>query len=181
MRETKHKPLDAEALWHYALRTLGGRAQSTGDLREKLRQRAGRASDVDYTLARLKDLGYLNDKRFAESFAAARLSNDKLGSSRVVQDLRRRHIAPTLAENTVQQTYEGVDETAMIEDWIRRKYRMTQREGLFSEEKDMASAYRRLMHAGFRSGEIIRVLKRFAKNPELLDAIEPPEEIEDGS
>jgi len=39
----------------------------------------------------------------------------------------------------------------------------------------MAAAYRRLLHAGFRSGEILRVLKRFAKNPELLDAWEPPE------
>ena len=76
----------------------------------------------------------------------------------------------------MQKTYEGVDEIALIEDWIRRKYRMTPREGLFGEEKDLAAAYRRLARAGFRSGEIIRVLKRFAKNPELLDSFEPPEE-----
>jgi regulatory protein len=176
MKETKRKRLDADGLWQYALRTLGGRAQSTGELREKLRLRAERAADVDDALARLKDLGYLNDKRFAEGFAAARLSNDKLGSTRVIHDLRRRRVAPSLAETTVRTTYEGVDETALIEDWIRRKFRMTPREGLFSEEKDLASAYRRLARAGFRSGEIIRVLKRFAKNPELLDAFEPPEE-----
>ena len=176
MKETKRKRLDAEGLWQYALKTLGGRAQSTGELREKLRLRAERAADVDDALVRLKDLGYLNDKRFAEGFAAARLSNDKLGSTRVIQDLRRRRVAPSLAETTVQKTYEGVDEIALIEDWIRRKYRMTQREGLFSEEKDLAAAYRRLARAGFRSGEIIRVLKRFAKDPELLDAFEPPAE-----
>jgi regulatory protein len=155
-KETKRKRLDADGLWQYALKAIGGRAQSTGELREKLRLRA--------------------DKRFAEGFAAARLSNDKLGSTRVIQDLRRRRVAPALAESTVQKTYEDVDEVALIEDWIRRKYRMTQREGLFSEEKDLASAYRRLVRAGFRSGEIIRVLKRFAKNPDLLDGFEPPEE-----
>jgi regulatory protein len=131
---------------------------------------------VDGVLARLKELGYLNDKRFAEGFATARLSNDKLGSTRVIHDLRRRRVASSLAESTVRKTYEDVDEIALIEDWIRRKYRMTERDGLFSEEKDLAAAYRRLARAGFRSGEIIRVLKRFAKNPELMDAFEPPEE-----
>jgi regulatory protein len=180
MKETKRKRLDADGLWQYALKTLGGRAQSTGELREKLKLRAERAADVDAVLSRLKDLGYLNDKRFAEGFAAARLSNDKLGRTRVVNDLRRRRVAPSLAETTVQKTYEGVDEIALIEDWIRRKYRMTAREGLFSEEKDLAAAYRRLARAGFRPGEIIRVLKRFAKNPELLDSFEPPEEPMEG-
>jgi regulatory protein len=176
MKETKRKRLDSDGLWQYALKTLGGRAQSTGELREKLRLRAERVDDVDGVMSRLKDLGYLNDQRFAEGFAAARLAGDKLGRTRVINDLRRRRVAPSLAETTVQKTYEGVDEVALIEDWIRRKYRMTPREGLFGEEKDLAAAYRRLARAGFRSGEIIRVLKRFAKNPELLDSFEPPEE-----
>jgi regulatory protein len=176
MRETKRKRLDAGGLWQYALKILGGRAQSAGELREKLRLRAETATDVDDAMARLKELGYLDDKRFAEGFAASRLTNDRLGSTRVIQDLRRRRVAPSLAETTVQKTYENVDEVALIEDWIRRKYRMTPREGLFGEEKDLAAAYRRLARAGFRSGEIIRVLKRFAKNPELLDSFEPPEE-----
>jgi len=60
-----------------------------------------------------------------------------------------------------------------------RKYRTTPREGLFQEDKDLASAYRRLLRAGFRTGEIVRVLKKFAANPELLDNFEPPEETED--
>ena len=131
---------------------------------------------MDEVLARLKESGYLDDHRFAESFAAARLSNEKFGSSRVVRDLRQRRVAPALAERTVKQVYEGVDESALIEEWIRRKYRTAPRDGLFQEDKDLAAAYRRLARAGFRTGEIVRVLKRFAKNPELLDNFEPPEE-----
>jgi len=179
MAEKKDRRLDAERLWSYALRLLAGRAYSTGELREKLRRRAQREADVDNAVARLKDLGYLDDRRFAEAFAAARLSNDGLGSTRVLQDLRRRRVAPALAGHTVRTVYEGVDETALIEDWVRRKYRLAVREGLFESDKDMAAAYRRLLHAGFRSGDILRVLKRFAKNPELLDAWEPPEPEEE--
>ena len=176
MEERKVRRLDREALWVSALKALGGRAQSIGELREKLRRRAEREADVDDVLARLKELGYLDDRRFAEGYAAARLSGDRFGRARVIGDLRRRRVAPALAQRTVEKVYQEVDEEALIEEWIRRKYRMAVREGLFKEDKDMASAYRRLLRAGFRTGEIVRVLKRFAANPELLDAFEPPQE-----
>jgi regulatory protein len=176
MDERKVRLLAGEALWAYALKVLAGRAYSIGELREKLRRRAERASDVDGILARLKDHGYLDDRRFAEGFAAARLSNERFGRTRVLQDLRHRRVAPGLAEQTVQKVYQEVDEEALIEEWIRRKYRLAEREGLFQEDKDLAAAYRRLLRAGFRTGEIVKVLKRFAKNPDLLDSFEPPEE-----
>lgn len=172
MEHRNIRRLDAEALWGYALKTLGGRAHSSGELREKLRRRAERESDVDDVLRRLKDSGYLNDQRFAEGFAGTRLANERFGKTRVLQELRQRRVAPALAEKTVQKVYEGVDESAMIEEWIRRKYRSTPRESLFQEDKDLAAACRRLLRAGFRTGEIVRVLKRFAKNPELLDSWE---------
>jgi len=172
MEESKKRQLDGEGLWAYALKVLAGRAYSSGELREKLRRRALREGDVDDVLRRLKDYGYLNDQRFAEGFAHARLANEKFGKTRVIQDLRHRRVAPALAEKTVQKIYQDVDESALIEDWIRRKYRTAQREGLFQQDKDLAAAYRRLLRAGFRTGEIVRVLKRFAKNPESLDSWE---------
>jgi regulatory protein len=176
MQERKLRHLAGEQLWVYALRVLGGRAYSIGELRDKLQRRAALAGDVDHVLGRLKEAGYLDDRRFAESFASARLSNEKFGRTRVIQDLRHRRVAPSLAESTVQKVYQDVDEEGLIEDWIRRKYRMAPREGLFEKEKDLASAYRRLLRGGFRTGEIIKVLKRFARNPDLLDGFEPPEE-----
>ena len=175
MKERRLRLLDA-ASWGVALKSLAGRATSTGELREKLRRRAERAEDIDDILARLKDSGYLNDRRYAESYAASRLSGEKFGRTRVIHDLRHHRVAPALAESSVEKVYKDVDEAALIEEWIRRKYRTAEREGLFADQKDLGSAYRRLARAGFRSGEILKVLKRFAKNPDLLDGIEPPEE-----
>jgi len=176
MQERKPRLLDSAGLWAYALRALSGRAHSTGELRDKLARRAQTHGDVETILARLKDHGYLNDSRYAESYAAARLANEKLGGSRVERDLRQRRVAPALAGKTVREVYRDVDEAALIEEWIRRKYRLAPRDGLFQEDKDLASAYRRLLHAGFRTGDILRALKRFARNPELLDGFEPTEE-----
>jgi regulatory protein len=176
MRERRPRTLNAASLWEYALKLLGGRAQSTGELRDKLHRRAERVEDVDEILSRLKQAGYLDDKRYAESYATSRLSGEKFGRTRVVRDLRQHRVAPALAESTVEKVYQGVDEVALIEEWVRRKYRTATREGLFADRKDLGSAYRRLTHAGFRSGEILKVLKRFAKDPDLLDGFEPPEE-----
>jgi regulatory protein len=176
MKERQRPRKDAGALWEYALRVLGGRAHSTGELREKLRRKAELAGDVDPTIARLKEYGYLNDRKFAESFATARLENEGLGKTRVLADLSRRRVAPAVAQQTVGKVYEEVNEQALAEDYVRRKFRMTSKENLFQDEKQMASAYRRLVRAGFRSATTVAVLKKFARDPDLLDGFEPPDE-----
>ncbi len=176
MKERKSARLEAAALWDYALKALGGRAHSSGELREKLRHKAAHAADADATIARLKECGYLNDRQFAESFAAARLENERQGSRRVLADLLRRRVAPAVAQQTAGKVYREVDEQALAEDFVRRKLRMASRENPFEDEKDMARAYRRLVRAGFRPGTAIAVLKKFARHPELLDGFEPPEE-----
>jgi regulatory protein len=176
MADGSGRLLDQQALLAYAVKLLAGRAHSTGELREKLRRRAEQPSAVDAVLARLKENGYLDDQKFAETFASARLANDKLGKARVARDLRQRRVAASLVDRTVRKVYQDVNEESLIEQWVRRKYRLTPREGLFQQDKDMAAAYRRLLRAGFPSGEILRVLKRFARNPNLLDAFEPPDE-----
>lgn len=176
MNERKKTLLDGEALWEYAVRVLAGRASSTGELREKLRRKAARAADVDPTIARLKEYGYLDDRKYAENFAAARLENQGLGRTRVLADLSRRRVAPALAQQTVGKVYQEVDEEALAEQFVRRKFRLAAKENLFGEEREMASAYRRLLRAGFRSAVIVRVLKKFARDPDLLDDFEPPEE-----
>jgi regulatory protein len=174
MRQSKL--LDCGELWEYALNALRVRAHSSGELRAKLKRRTAREGDVDETIRRLKEYGYLNDRAFAESYAAARLENQGFGKARVLADLRGRRVASSLAERTVGKIYEAVNEDDLIEDYLRRKYRMAARENLFREEKQLAAAYRRLRRAGFGAASIVRVLKRFAQNPELLDAFEPPEE-----
>jgi len=176
MRASGKRRLDAEELWELALKILGGRACSGGELRQKLVGRAARLADVDTTLARLKEYRYVDDRRFAENFATARLENQRFGKNRVSQELRRRRVAPQLAQTVVEKAYKNVDESALIEEFIRRKYRDVPANELFQNEKDLASAYRRLLRAGFSSGNILRALKRFAANPELLDRFEPTPE-----
>jgi regulatory protein len=171
----KTKLLDQEQLLNAALRTLGGRACSTGELREKLRRRAERAEDVDRVLAKLKDAGYLNDRRFAESYAAARLENQGFGKMRVLRDLRQHRVAPKLAEQVTEKAFEETNETDLIEAFLQRKYRGKQLGSFLAVDKNLAAAFRRLRYAGFSAGASIRVLKRYASQADALEDIEPDE------
>jgi len=159
----------------YAARTLASRAQSSSELRQKLQRRAARREDVDEVLGRLKDAGYLNDKRFAESFATWRRENQGLGKTRVVRDLMARRVAPALAKQAADRVYREVDEVAMIEQFLERKYRGKDLGSMLAEDKYLASVYRRLRAAGFTTGNSIRVLKRYAAQAELLEETEESE------
>jgi regulatory protein len=172
MGQRTPRRLDSEALWQYALRALGGRAHSVSELRQKLDRRAACAGDVPAVLARLKDYGFLDDKRYAEAVATWRLESQGLGKARALSDLRRRRVAPTVAEKAVAEIYREADEVALIEAFLRRKFRATPLDAFLAEPKHLASAYRRLRTAGFSSANSLRVLKRFAREPELLDGLE---------
>ncbi len=175
MRKTRSK-LAAQQLFEYAVRSLARRAQSSAELRAKLRERAEEPGDIDPVIERLRDYKYLDDKRFAEQFAIARLENQRFGKTRTLNDLRGRRVIGTIVLAAVENAYKDTDEVALVEDYVRRKYRAAKREHLFESDKDLASAYRRLLRAGFRSPIVIAVLKRFSKNPDLLDGIEAPSE-----
>ena len=135
-------------------------------------RRAARAEDVDEVMARLRQSGYLNDQRFADSLANWRRENEGLGKTRVVRDLMARRVAPSLAKQAAEAAYRGVDEIAMIQSFLERKYRGKDLGSLLSEQKHLASAYRRLRGAGFSTGNSIRVLKRYAEEAERLEEME---------
>src|SRR5437016_5110550 len=144
MSRWKPPKLDEAGLWEYAVRALAARAHSTGQLRVKLEQKAEKRADVDVVLTRLREYKYLDDRKFAESFAASRLENQQLGRNRVLRDLRERRVSPSMAQRTVAKVYETVDESALIENYVRRRFRFASREGLFQGDKELASAYRKL-------------------------------------
>jgi regulatory protein len=172
--QTRKKPaaLDVEGLLAYSARVLTSRAQTISELRQKLTRRAADRNDVDEVLRRLKDGGYLDDQRLAESFANWRRDNDGFGKTRVVRDLLARRVAPEVAKKAAEAAYAAADEVAMIEQFLQRKFRGKDLGPFLSEEKHLASAFRRLRTAGFSAGNSIKVLKRYAAQAERLEDME---------
>lgn len=163
------KLLAAEELWTYALSALSARALTVGELRDKLRRKALQESDIDGVMTKLREYGFLDDKRFADNFATVRRDTQTQGKMRVLRDLRQRRVAPAVAETAVREAYADADEIQLVEQFLARKYRNKDLTAFLKEEKNLSSAFRRLRYAGFAAGPSISVLKRYAARAEELE------------
>jgi regulatory protein len=171
----KRRKLDASGLWDAALRLLRSRAWPAAELREKLRQKAADPADVGPVLEKLKSYGYLDDRKYAESFASARLENRSQGRLRVLRDLSQHRVPTAVARAAVERVYGETDEMSLIEEYLRKKYRKVALEEHLADPRNLASAYRKLRYAGFSAGRAIEALKRYSSRAEELEGGEEGE------
>jgi regulatory protein len=166
------KKLTADQLWEFALKTLDRRAYAAVELRRKLSGRAETKSALEEVMKKLEAYKLLDDSRFAESYAVSRLEGQGFGARRVLRDLRARSVGAQVAEAAIRRVYSEVEETELAARFLERKFRSKNLPEHLREEKNLASAYRRLRTAGFGTAASIKVLKRFAQRAEELESLE---------
>jgi regulatory protein len=169
----KREPLGEAALFEYAVGALARKMRSVRDLKRLLRTRAEEGEPgeraMDRVVARLKELNYLNDTRFAADYTRLRTENEKFGRRRVQQDLVQKGVHKELIASTIAEAYEDVDEVALAREYIARK-RMKRPEGE-DAKKQAARVMGRLTRAGFSAGAIFKVLREWDV---AVDEVEEP-------
>lgn len=176
VRRSKPKLLTPEELWDYALRLVGQRPYSVAELKTKLSRRSDSPVVIEQTIKKLGEYGMADDEKFSESFASSRLQNDGFGQSRILRDLRAKRVPSRIAEKAVEKTFETVNEPELARQFLLKKYRGKNLTQLLKEQKELASAYRKLRVAGFSSSVSLSLLRSYAKD--TADWIEP--EADDG-
>ena len=113
---------DAEAATRAALRALARRPHARGDLRRRLILRQHPPAAVDRALARLAARGLLDDRRYAEHFAATRAARGR-GPARLVTDLLRQGVDRRSAEAAVREALsaEGIDPDRAVRQVAERR------------------------------------------------------------
>jgi regulatory protein len=176
-RAKLREPLGEPALFEYAVGALARRMRTVRDLRRLMKTRAVAGTEgeaaMDAVVARLKELNYLSDTRFAADYTRLRKENEKFGRRRVQQDLSSKGVPNELAQSALATAYEGVDEVALARQYCERK-RMKQP----TNEKETARILGRLMRAGFSSSAIFKVLRTWGIELEAVDLEEPAEDME---
>lgn len=101
---------DVEAAERAALRALARRAHARLDLRQRLVRRQHPPAAVEAALDRLVLRGLLDDRRFAEQYAALRATRGK-GPTRLLRDLQAQGVERGTAEQAVRRALEeeGID------------------------------------------------------------------------
>lgn len=94
------------ALLDRALNLLAHRARSARELRRRLRERDAPDALVDATIARLEQLGLVNDADYARQVARSKVVGQGASKRRVRQELFKRGVAGELADDAIAQVYE---------------------------------------------------------------------------
>ncbi len=169
-------PLDYPGLLDHAVRSLASRMKSERDLRHRLSLRAEPGEDghqdIEKVVAKLKELGYLSDERFAADFSRLRRDNEKHGQRRVQQGLMQKGIPQPIAKEALGAAYEDVDEVALARDYIARKRMKPPAGDRDQKQKETAKAMRRLIAAGFTTKTIWKVLRDWGSELEEVDLID---------
>ncbi|MDR0530738.1 MAG: recombination regulator RecX [Oscillospiraceae bacterium] len=144
-----------EALWNRALWYLGRRAYGTRELREKLLRRPPEKpipaqEDVERALARLAELGLLNDSARARQLAEA-CARKGYGARRLQMELRRLGL-----ENEAPPPPQ--DETGAIARLLETKYAARLR-----DEKGCRAVFQALLRRGFPAADIRQAMRDAAE------------------
>lgn len=166
------RKLDTEdALYEYAIGALARRGRSVAEMKRLLRQRV--ADDehghllVEVVVARLKQERYLNDTRYATAYSSFRKENEKFGRLRVISDLKAKGVHGDVIDKAVAESYSGANEEQLAREFLRRK-----RLAKPADQRQAAKVFRTLARAGFTTRVIIRILKKWDVDDEVLTALQ---------
>jgi regulatory protein len=138
-----------------ALNLLSRRDHSEAELRKKLSPKGFAAEALDETMARLKNAGYLDDRRFARSFAESALRNGRGYGFRLRLELSRRGIADEIIEETLAALGTEYEEVTTLTELMARKF-----EGFDPHQADERQKRRVISYfqrRGFSLAAIVRV------------------------
>ena len=140
-----------------AFKLLSYKPRSVEELRQRLLEKdwADKAT-VDQVIARLKDLGYLDDEQFAAGFAASRLTAKPLGRTRLRRDLQRKKLPAQTVENTLDEVYAEQKEGELIDRAINKRLRL---KGAPTTREETRKLFDYLMRRGFSYDLVIRKLR----------------------
>lgn len=124
------------------------------EVREKLREREVEQTDIQELIVLLEEENFLNETRYAESFARDKCRFNKWGKVKIAYELRMRGIG---SEN-LEKGLDSIDQEfydELLEHLAQRKWEEVKR-----KTKDKQAVYRYLAQKGFENELIGLILKK---------------------
>jgi len=169
----KRRHYSEDELYEYAVAALARRMRTVAELKRLMRARVEEPESeyaetlMELVIRRLKDQGYLNDSNYSAYYSSMRRDNQKVGRMRVITELKTRGVHASVIEKAVDTAYDGVNEEKQAREYLRKK-RMEKPK----DQKQTARIFRQLVRAGFGTGTIFAILKKWDVDDETLTALE---------
>jgi regulatory protein len=143
---------------------LGRRELSVSQMRSRLLDREHSAEETDEAIAKLIEMGALDDRRVARAFARTASKVKGRGRLRVTRELHAMGISRDVASEAVAEVFGELDERAMIQRAIQKKLRGGRKPQTLQER---ARLYQFLMRQGFSPAAVSAALRNVGAPPEV--------------
>ncbi|MGA3323335.1 MAG: RecX family transcriptional regulator [Terriglobia bacterium] len=167
MRKGRRAPPDPLAA---ALRMLARRPYSIAELRKALEKKCPQSGRVPEAIGRLRELGYLDDRKFAEQYAYSLARNRAFGPHRLRRELKAKLVSYKEIEPAVQRVYQETPARLLLEQALAKKLRNLR---LPLTRAKFHSLCQSLMRRGFSAGDIIIAVRARPELAPVADEIEP--------
>jgi len=152
-----------------ALRMLARRPYSVAEMRRALEKKYPDSSQVPKAIARLRELHYLDDKKFAEHFASSLVRNRAYGRYRIRRELKAKLVDYRQIEPALQQAFGETSERELLEQALAKKLRTLR---LPLTRPRFHSLCQSLLRRGFNSGDIIKAVRARPELRPVAEAVE---------
>src|SRR5262245_16537221 len=130
-----------------AVKLLAAKPRSIAELRQRLLQGRGTNQEtVDLVISRLREYGYLDDEKFAFSYAALKIKQRPVGRRRLEQDLKFKKVDKQVAAGALELAYAETPEENLIDRAIEKRLRVR---GRPSNRVEAKSLFDYLLRLGF--------------------------------
>jgi regulatory protein len=150
-----------------AVKLLAAKPRSVAELRERLLQRRGTTEAVVETvISRLREYGYLDDERYAFSYASSKVKQRPIGRRRLERDLKFKQIGKDVAAGALELVYAETPEEQLIDRAIEKRIRLRGRPKDRAEAKKL---FDHLLRQGFAFdlvSEKVRSTTDYTDNPD---------------
>jgi regulatory protein len=156
-----------EKTFDRAINLLSYKSRSLAEMRARLMEKDwAEEAVVDQVLARLEELGYLNDEEFAANFANSRLTAKPVGRTRLRRDLQRKKLPSETIETALDEAYDRQSEEELIERAISKRVRL---KGAPATREEAKRLFDYLIRRGFSYDLVIRKVREAGKGVEPQD------------
>jgi len=164
--ELEQLPLDPakarERVFQRAAKLLASKQRSVEELREKLSTTRGATKAmVDEAIARLREYGYLDDAKFAQSYASLRLRERPIGRRRLQRELWLKKVDKQTVESALDEVFESTPEDDLIDRAIAKRVRLRGKPQTREEAKKL---FDHLLRQGFEFELVTEKVRALAKS-----------------
>jgi len=141
---------------------LAAKQRSVEELRERLLAGRGATAElVETVIERLREYGYLDDERFAQSYASLRIQQRPIGRQRLQRDLHLKKIDKQTVDAALDQIFEQTPEADLIDRAIAKRVRLRGRPKTREEAKKL---FDHLLRQGFAFELVSEKVRALAKS-----------------